>query len=1124
MPILQAIRALFRFPAEPLDDLAEERAQYKGKIKAIRRIQARNRLARANALLTKLESHGKPTFDRQEQQQPEPAPHQVSRPVTVAEPTYTADPVTGYPFVPTLTTWNHKPRFEQDPLFGWASDGFYLDFGEAGANVPLSAFPREMYPERPSTLRTQIAQDAIRFMSRAWYETMPQYSGCIGHLCDYTVGSGLTFDVVSDVDEVLAAEVNDYLTTFATYKWNNLDQRVCDSALNLFRDGEDALRLFPGAEYPQLRSTDTSTIRGPHNEITGPWAYGVLTSWPLDYEDVRAYHLWYSDNTHEDVAPGLFKVCKLDTTGSNVKRGVPLAYKIRKQLPQIARLVDCMAVGEAARQAIPYVQQYSMADKSAVGAALRSSEQPDLYGDGRGAWDEGGSDIVPGGVRHISKGQEFVNPPNAQGFAASGTGVYRTLCESCACATRTPIWFWTGSADSENYASSLVSESPVVVYIQGVQRKMTTHYRGILESAVLLGVIQGRFPADVLKICQIHVKLPTPVARNRKEEVETDLLLMGKRLMAPQTVCSNNDLDFQEQSDLTKQAEVDGWTDTPEIQAEAAAQRAIAGGQPQPQIGSDKPAETGNEARAEQEQDKGRWVTTESGTHIFIEGGNITKGPAALVGKTQEEAHGHEREHGKAKDNLSDQDKSEDEYQENFAKVSADPPKADSFSLFRAMNFAGEKAMLYGYHVQQAKEEGRHADADKASSHADAMRGEADWYKQILKERGWMSATHSTPQKGDSDPKPSNVSAHAHNKAMRVTDTGDDFTFDPSSKPIATDLPIARKGDAQAGGDRTKHKQQNLFHGLGDNPNQGQLFGDISKGLFEQWRTAFADGYTAAMRFEGKAAEGRWVTIGSDEEGGGGVHVCIGKGGEILKGPKSLVGKNVKHLSDHVDAPGQKSWNKSWQRKDKLAATAAGKKNAIAETRAQLRTKVEIPEALREFADPNDAGESDEEREHYAQVVESVAKDMHKQRLGEFLHREAAKGHARELTNLNAGRIAQIENGMSHGDRNRLGKGDTRQVKGGDYSAVPGFDVAAEQIAQQYPGVIGHSDAEAGASHESTNLSEALWNLIREGKGKMPMWHDKENIEAAMQYAEHSRDYAGATEGGPSYPDDETPF
>ena len=552
--------------SDPQDEIRELRKSVREKTRKRKALQLRNRLAREESLLLKLENHGRPV-DREFQRQEVLRPQKL---ITIHEPSYTVDPITGYPFVPTVTEWNvadtnpQKTRFEQDPAFGWGTNLFGFGFDELGdlsTTVPAGSFPRELFPERPTTLRTQIAQDAMRFQSRAWFEVHPQYAGCCGHLVNYTIGTGLTFDVVSDVDKQLAQDVMDYLEAFATHKCNNLKKRPKQSALNILRDGEDALRLIPGDEYPEIRIVDTSWIRGPHNEIVGPWALGVLTSWPRCYDDVHAYNIWYPDNTQEVVSPAVMNLAKAPTLASNVKRGIPLSYKIRKALPQIANLVDCMAIGEAVRQGIPYIVQYAMADKSAVGGALRAHEsnyEPELYGDRYGFGTRRGQE--PGVIHHINQKQEMKDPPNAQGFAASGTAVYRTLCESCACATNTPIWFWTGSADAENYASSLVSESPVVKEVQSLQEEVTDHYTFLLTAALQMGIAQGRFPTNVLDVVRIHCTLPTPVARNRKDEVETDLKLMDKRLLSPQAVCKRNDIEFQEQQELTDQAEAEGWT------------------------------------------------------------------------------------------------------------------------------------------------------------------------------------------------------------------------------------------------------------------------------------------------------------------------------------------------------------------------------------------------------------------------------------------------------------------------------------------------------------------------------------------------------------------------------------
>ena len=184
-------------------------------------------------------------------------------------PVFNKDAATGYPF-------SQSVLFEQDPLFGQPYSG--LDIMDlASPTFAVNAFPREMFPDRPSSLRTQVAQDAMRFMSRYYYEVCPQYSGPIGHLVNYTVGGGMDYRVVSD-DEVLAQELNDWLQGLCGDTFWKL---VLEATLNLFRDGDQFTRIWPtNGDYPELTSFDSSWIRGPHNEMTGPWSFGLLTSWP----------------------------------------------------------------------------------------------------------------------------------------------------------------------------------------------------------------------------------------------------------------------------------------------------------------------------------------------------------------------------------------------------------------------------------------------------------------------------------------------------------------------------------------------------------------------------------------------------------------------------------------------------------------------------------------------------------------------------------------------------------------------------------------------------------------------------------------------------------------------------
>jgi hypothetical protein len=596
------------------DPLSEQRDRLRGQVRRIAEIGLRNANARAASRLEQLQSEGIP-FHRA----PQPQPEQARPPSYHAVPIYETDAATGYPFKAAL-------HFEQDPLFGWL-DGFGFGFPDMDLSntIPVSAFPRELFPERPSTLRTQIAMDAVRFQSRAWFETIPQYSGPIGHLINYVVGDGMEIDVVprekddhaeeveyeqdappankatpegesepgqaeeaTDPDELLAKAVQKYLDAFAEFEHNRLLERVSESVLNLLRDGEDCLRVYPGKKFPSVRSIDTSTIRGPHNEIYGPWSFGLLTSWPNDFEDVKAFHLWKPDNTHENVSPELMSLVKLETTGSNVKRGVPMAYAARKQLPQMAKLLDCMAVGEAARQAIPYIRQFNVADRAAVRAATPSSLDTWALADAEynaaiGYAERSENDIRPGEVPLINRGQEFVDTPG--GRAESGAMAYRTLCESLATCWQVPIWFITGSADSENYASSLVSESPVVKKVNRIQAKICGHYEAICKAVLNLAVKAGKFPEDLLERIEVHCELSTPAVRDPDKAIDSDIKLLDKKLLSPQHLCTRNGLDFEEESDLIAQAEQEGWQAQTEMELAQADQLANQGenGPPKPE-------------------------------------------------------------------------------------------------------------------------------------------------------------------------------------------------------------------------------------------------------------------------------------------------------------------------------------------------------------------------------------------------------------------------------------------------------------------------------------------------------------------------------------------------------------
>jgi hypothetical protein len=505
--------------------------------------------------LQALEARGTPFYR-------DPASQGRPRVLRVPVPVYEQDPVTGYPFVPAThyeqITIPEDLRFENDPLFGWTADPF-LPYTDAYISNGVNSFPRELFPQFAHTLRTQVAFDAVRWESRRFFELSPTYAGLINHIRNYVAGDGLDVSATSKENPDLAQAVTLYLQAFAQHRSNDLSTRILDTVLALLRDGEDFLRLYPTDDLPLLRPVDAGWVRGPHQEITGPWAMGIMTDWPRDHIEPLAYHIWYPDNTQEDVSPTQMFHAKLySSTGGNTKRGVPLSYRMRKQLPQLSRLIDCLVLGESARQAIAYFKQYAIADKSAVQGSL-NIRQP--YGDN---FFDHAHEIEPGTIEHINKGQQVVAPPVGQ--ALTGESVYNMLCQVLAQAANVPLWFIQASTREETRSNALSSESPAMKMIIRLQSDVKAHYKRVCESAVAMAAAQGRFPADVLQAVQITCELQSPISRDLKAEIEVYTQLTDKGVCSPQTLAQHFDLEFDDEREKIQQAEAAGWINTPEKQ------------------------------------------------------------------------------------------------------------------------------------------------------------------------------------------------------------------------------------------------------------------------------------------------------------------------------------------------------------------------------------------------------------------------------------------------------------------------------------------------------------------------------------------------------------------------------
>lgn len=106
-------------------------------------------------------------------------------------------------------------------------------------------------------------------------------------------------------------------------------------------------------------------------------------------------------------------------------------------------------------------------------------------------------------------------------------------------------------------------------------------------------------------------------------------------------------------------------------------------------------------------------------------------------------------------------------------------------------------------------------------------------------------------------------------------------------------------------------------------------------------------------------------------------------------------------------------------------------------------------------------------------------RDAHQFMNDQMSQRERAKELARQLTGLNAGNLAKLENTYH------------------DHSTVEGFDTASRDVALAHP--------ELGFDPDSTDTPGRVWELIREGKQDPPSLHSREVAEQAATWLRESR-------------------
>ena len=397
----------------------------------------------------------------------------------------------------------------------WAQDGDENEWRELGKG-------RENYSE--ADLRT------LREQSRKLYYTNPSARGVIETMVMFIVGRHATM-----VPEAEGEKPLQYWTDWADE--NGWDKRAKEAVRRLFRDGEVFVRFFETDGGIVIRFVEPSEI----TDETSDHSYGIETD-PDDVEKVIKYHRSYMKGNVKatEVIPAEEIVHWKILCDSNEKRGVSFLIGIAKYIKQYGRWLDDRVRLNRLRSIYNLIikpdgitpanfksQAWNDETTTPVGSTP-SSKIP-----------KPGTAIIAQGVDYEFKTLDL----KANDTQHDGRAIERMICKG----TSLVEGIVTGDYSNQNYASSLVAESPMVKAIEGWQDEVEGLFQAIFKKVFEGAIKANKLPGDTS--IKSAANFATMVHRELDKDTAAYAMHSEKRWASNKTISVKLGYDYEDEQE-----------------------------------------------------------------------------------------------------------------------------------------------------------------------------------------------------------------------------------------------------------------------------------------------------------------------------------------------------------------------------------------------------------------------------------------------------------------------------------------------------------------------------------------------------------------------------------------------
>lgn len=450
-----------------------------------------------------------------------------------------------------MTTTPHYPLSEAlDSL--WDSlvnpREAWFDDSEGLAWLPVAGGAGGRVAADPTAGEAQLGE--IRAQCRALAATNEFAINGHENRISYIVGSGHTYRAAprkgaapaTDLPARVQATLDEFLERS---QWGRRQQEI---VRRLDRDGEVFLRFFAPAEGAlELRFVEPGQVATPARLAGDPAAsFGI----GVDPRDVERRLVYYIDGQAVDAAEVQHRKLGVD---SNVKRGLPLFYPVRKNLRRAEKLLRNMSTVAEIQSAIALVRKHQRRTRSTVEQFVAGqADHTSVSASGRTQYSKR---IEPGTILDVDAAVDYDFP--AAGIDA-GRFVQVLQAELRAIASRLvmPEFMLTSDASNANFASTMVAEGPAIKMFDRLQADQANHDLAVMWRVVELAAAEGRLPPDVRSLVEIQVGRPSLHVRDALKEAEANRIAFEAGVLSPQTWSQRLGLDYeQEQVNLRQQTD-----------------------------------------------------------------------------------------------------------------------------------------------------------------------------------------------------------------------------------------------------------------------------------------------------------------------------------------------------------------------------------------------------------------------------------------------------------------------------------------------------------------------------------------------------------------------------------------